>query len=159
MVWGILLGLSTTVCAQYKPHIGLTVGAATLSGSSGILLAGDPPHREYGLGAGLCFYYPLDRGHHLIAVGSFQYERSHFHLFNDIAGTESTGYFDYQFAHIQLLYNREFKKKLWGTPFKGILGIALNRGNLADPRAEPLENSVFFYRTEVRQRWPIQPEI
>lgn len=156
------MGLYQNSLAQRKPTIGLTFGAATLSGSSGFLFDSnlEPPHRDFGAHVGLTAIVPMDMDLHLTIGGMLNYELSHFHA--DIGDSRNLvdGYFHYGFLQIPILLNHAplHKSKSFFV-IKEFFGFGLNVGNALDrPFEEEFGTTGFAYRTVMTQGWQVNPE-
>lgn len=158
----LTVGSYLTASAQRKPTIGVSLGAATLSGSSGFMFDSnlEAPHRDFGVHAGLTAIVPMDMDLHLTVGALATYERSHYHT---AVGAESnlvTGYFHYGFMQVPILLNHApmHKSKSFFV-LKEFFGFGLNFGNAFDtPNQQNFGSNGFTSRTVVNQNWQINPE-
>lgn len=148
--------------AQRSTHIGLSVGAATLSGANGFIfdVPTDIPHREYDLSGGLSLYVPLDNDLHVILGAHGHYEKSHFHA-DVLPGSLSlpTGYFEFTYMQFPITLNH-MGLPLGGSDWvlKEFFGFAFNYAISRGPKVSTLAGVPFSYETEVAQKWELAPE-
>jgi hypothetical protein len=158
----LTLGSCLTASAQRKPTIGISLGAATLSGSSGFMFDSnlEAPHRDFGVQAGLTAIVPMDMDLHLTIGAMASYERSHYHTDVGVERNPVTGYFHYGFMQIPILLNHApmHKSKSFFV-LKEFFGFGLNFGNAFDaPNQQDFGSNGFTSRTVVNQNWQINPE-
>lgn len=158
----VMLGISSTSYAQRKPTLGLTAGAAALSGGNGFMFDAnlELPHRDFGVHAGLTAFVPLEMDLHLTVGALATYELSHFHIGGGGSRGVVTGYFHYGYLQIPILLNHApMHKSNSFFVLKEFFGVGLNMGNIFDtPHQQTFENTGLTSRTMVNQKWQINPE-